>query len=188
MNDPEKFSDLDRLAFEMAPIGIVLSENGVIRACNPEFIRMFGLNRETVIDQSISIIYPSFEEFVRIRNIQVKPLRETGLFSDERIMSRADGTLFWCRVRGRTLTSEGDPLARAVWSIADLSRIRPITELSKRERLIIRNLIDGKTSKEIARILDMSPRTVEAHRSRLLSKFGAANVVELMTRLGSSPV
>ncbi|MCB1462482.1 MAG: PAS domain-containing protein [Nitratireductor sp.] len=187
MDNSGKHRDLDRLAYESAPIGIVLTENRIIRACNPEFARMFGFDRDALIDQSFAILYPSFEEFERIRNIGVQPLRETGGYSDERVMARADGTLFWCRVRGRTLTTEGDPLAKAVWSIADLSQTRPMTQLSTRERQIMMHLIDGRTSKEIAKILAISPRTVETYRGRLLSKFGAANVVELMTRVASMP-
>lgn len=188
MSDTQNHEDFDRLAYEMAPVGVVLTENRIIRACNPAFARMFGFDREALIDQSFAILYPSFEEFVRIRDVGKKPLRETGRYMDERVMARADGSLFWCRVRGRTLTTKGDPLARAVWSIADLSDTRPITELSTRERQIILHLIDGRTSKEIARILDISPRTVETYRSRLLNKFGATNVVDLMSRLGSMPV
>lgn len=181
------FGRLDRLAYEMSPVGLVLTENRIIRACNPEFARMFGFERKALIDQSFAILYPSFEEFVRIRNVGVEPLRKTGAYSDERVMARADGSLFWCRVRGRTLTTEGDPLAKAVWSLADLSLVRPMTQLSTRERQIMMHLIDGRTSKEIAKILDISPRTVETYRARLLSKFGATNVVDLMTRVGSMP-
>ena len=187
MANSEKYGELDRLAYESVPIGIVMTENRVIRACNPAFAEMFGFERSALIDQSFAILYPSFEEFVRIRDVGVKPLREIGRYTDERVMARSDGTLFWCRVRGRTLTSEGDPLAHAVWSFADLSDMRPITELSTRERQIMMHLIDGRTSKEIAKILAISPRTVETYRGRLLSKFGAANVVELMTRVASMP-
>lgn len=187
MNAAHKHAELDQLAYEMAPVGIVLTENRIIRACNPEFARMFGFDRSALIDQSFAILYPSFEEFIRIRNIGVQPLRENAAYSDERVMARADGSLFWCRVRGRTLTTKGDPLAKAVWSIADLSHTRPMTQLSTRERQIMMHLFDGRTSKEIAKVLAISPRTVETYRARLLSKFGAANVVELMTRVGSMP-
>ena len=185
--DEHEFTGLDRLAYEMSPVGIVLTENRIIRACNPEFARMFGFEREALLDQSFAVLYPSFEEFERIRNIGVRPLRETNTYMDERVMARSDGSLFWCRVRGCTLTTQGDPLAKAVWSFADLSQMRPMTQLSTRERQIMMHLFDGRTSKEIAKILTISPRTVETYRARLLSKFGAANVVELMSRVGSMP-
>ncbi len=143
--------DLDALAYEMAPVGIVLTQDRVIRACNPAFAAMFGYPREALIDRSFAILYPTMEEFVRIRDVGVKPLREFGRYSDERIMARANGALFWCRVRGVTLTKEGDPLAKAVWSFADLSTERPVQRLTTRERQIIMHLGEGLTSKEIGR-------------------------------------
>lgn len=183
LDDPE----LDHLAYMEAPIGLVLTESRVIRACNPAFAAMFGYAREQLVGQLFAILYPTLEEFEKIRNVGVKPLRETGRYSDERVMARADGRLFWCRVRGRTLTSEGDPLARAVWSFADLSFERPVPRLSTRERQIVMHLAEGRTSKEIARLIDISPRTVETYRANLLRKFQAGNVAELLSHLGGMP-
>ncbi|HEU4987242.1 MAG TPA: PAS and helix-turn-helix domain-containing protein [Rhizobiaceae bacterium] len=178
---------LDDLAYEFAPVGIVLTESRVIRTCNPAFAAMFGYDREELVDASFAILYPSFEEFVRIRNVGVEPLRKTNRYSDERIMARKDGSLFWCRVRGHSLTREDDPLRRAVWSFADLSESRPVLKLSARERQIVMHLGEGRTSKEIARMLAISPRTVEAYRARLLKKCRAHNVAELLSNLSSMP-
>jgi PAS domain S-box-containing protein len=44
--------------------------------------------------------------------------------------------------------------------------------LSQRERQILRGLIAGMTNKEIARRLNLSPRTVEMHRRNLLKDLG----------------
>lgn len=179
--------DLHDLAFRCAPVGIVMTESRVIRACNPAFAGMFGYAEEELIDQSFAILYPSLEEFVRIRDIGVEPLRKTNRYSDERIMARKDGSLFWCRVRGFSLTRQDDPLRHAVWSFADLSDSRPVHELSTRERQIVMHLGEGRTSKEIARTLAISPRTVEAYRARLLKKYGAGNVAELLIHLSAMP-
>lgn len=187
MDGANNYEDLNRLAWEYAPVGIVMTENRVIRTCNPAFAHMFGFVVEDLVDQSFAILYPSYEEFVRVRDIGVKPLREANRYSDERIMARSDGTMFWCRVRGITLTDEGDPLMKAVWSFADLSHERPVQELTTRERQLIMYLGEGRTSKEIARIIQISPRTVEAYRARLLKKYKAANVAELLGKLGGVP-
>jgi PAS domain S-box-containing protein len=179
--------ELHLIAFESAPIGIVMTESRVIRACNPAFAAMFGYEREELIDRSFAILYPSVEEFVRIRDVGVEPLKKNNRYSDERIMARKDGTLFWCRVRGHSLTRDDDPLRRAVWSFADLSETRQVLKLTTRERQIVMHLGEGRTSKEIARMLDISPRTVEAYRARLLKKCSAANVAELLSHLSSMP-
>jgi PAS domain S-box-containing protein len=178
---------LNELAFRHAPVGIVMTESRIIKACNPAFASMFGYEVDQLLEQSFAILYPSFEEFLRIRNVGVEPLKKANRYTDERIMARKDGSLFWCRVRGHSLTREDDPLRHAVWSFADLSDSRPVYALSTRERLIVMHLGEGRTSKEIARTLSISPRTVEAYRARLLKKYSAGNVAELLSNLGGVP-
>ncbi|HEX5091180.1 MAG TPA: response regulator [Burkholderiales bacterium] len=52
--------------------------------------------------------------------------------------------------------------------------------LTEREREVLDHLLAGRTSKEIARALSISPRTAEAHRHNLLQKFGAGSAKELV--------
>ena len=174
---------LAELAFAYAPIGIVVTENRVIRECNIAFAEMFGYPAGDLKDQSFSILYPSGEEFKNVRNRGVNQLQTSNRYWDERIMARNDGSLFWCRVRGYSFTPD-DPLQRAVWSFADLSELRPYRALTRREREIISYLADGLTSKEIALKLDISYRTVEVYRAKLLKKFGVTNTSALFSALG----
>ena len=171
------------LAYTYAPVGLVVTENRVIRDCNLAFAQMFGYARGELRNQLFSILYPSDEEFANIRDRGVKQLRETNTYWDERIMARKNGTLFWCRVRGHSFTPE-TPLDRAVWSFADLSSIRPYLPLTRREREILSHMSDGLTSKEIALKLDISHRTVEVYRAKLLKKFGVSNTSGLFHSLG----
>lgn len=113
----------EALGFIKAPIGLVITENRVIRAGNRAFAGMFGYHVDELRDQSFAILYPSELEFVQIRDKGAKNLREKNRCRDERIMARADGSQFWCRVRARTFTRD-DPLMRAAWSFADLSDVR----------------------------------------------------------------
>lgn len=54
-----------------------------------------------------------------------------------------------------------------------------LANLTEREREVMMLAIDGLTSKEIALRLNISYRTVETHRTRLILKTGASNMVEL---------
>lgn len=179
--------DLEALAFDHAPIGLIYAENRVIRRCNHRFEHMFGYNAGALDGHSLSTIYPSMEEYRRIGDIGLQKMQGTGQYEDERIMRRRDGTYFWCRVRGQSLEPSA-PFARSVWSFADISEHRPVTGMTGRERQVAKMMAEGMTSKEIARGLCISPRTVEVHRARLLDKFGARNSLELIARLTGLPI
>jgi DNA-binding NarL/FixJ family response regulator len=51
--------------------------------------------------------------------------------------------------------------------------------LTSREREILQLIAEGKTSKQIALISHISPKTVETHRRKLLDKIEASGVAEL---------
>lgn len=52
--------------------------------------------------------------------------------------------------------------------------------LSPREQEVLRFLADGRTNKEIAAALDISPRTVEVHRARVMLKLDVHTVGQLV--------
>jgi len=54
-----------------------------------------------------------------------------------------------------------------------------VNELSSREKQVMNLLAAGKHTKAIAKELGVSPKTVEHHRPRILSKLGVDSVVEL---------
>lgn len=51
--------------------------------------------------------------------------------------------------------------------------------LSPREVQVMQGVVEGKISKVIARELDISTKTVELHRSRVMAKMQAGSVVHL---------
>lgn len=54
-----------------------------------------------------------------------------------------------------------------------------IDGLTDKEKLVMRKIFDGITSKDIANILGNSSRTIELHRSRIFEKMRVNNAVEL---------
>ena len=52
--------------------------------------------------------------------------------------------------------------------------------LSKRELDVLKLLVNGATSKETARILGISPRTVEDHRTNIIKKLGVRRGADLI--------
>ena len=171
-------------AFEMAPIGLVLSARRLIRDCNRRVLELFGAEREQLIGQSFEVLYPSPAEFERTGARIVASLDRRGFYADDRVMKRlGSGELFWCHVSGRALDPK-DPHAEGIWSFEDLSHQRRIrVELTGREREIAALLIEGSTSKMIGKQLAISPRTVDVYRARLMKKYATASTAELVHKL-----
>ncbi|RZJ85238.1 MAG: PAS and helix-turn-helix domain-containing protein [Massilia sp.] len=171
------------MIFQHAPVGMCVSSDRVIRSCNQALATMFGYEAGELHEKSFSVLYPTMDEFLRTGDRIAPIMNAKGRYSDERIMRRADGELFWCHVTGRALDPT-QPLGAGVWTFEDVSEKRPVTaELTPREREIAALLVEGKTSKMIARDTDLSPRTVEMHRASLMRKFSASTSSELVHKL-----
>jgi DNA-binding NarL/FixJ family response regulator len=59
-------------------------------------------------------------------------------------------------------------------------KTNPLKGLTKRENQILTLVVEGYTSKAMAKKLNLSPRTVDHHRSSLLRKFNMKNSVDLV--------
>jgi two-component system, LuxR family, response regulator FixJ len=55
--------------------------------------------------------------------------------------------------------------------------------LTPRERVALAQIVRGASSKEAARRLGISPRTVEFHRANVMQKLGAKNTADLVRRV-----
>jgi PAS domain S-box-containing protein len=183
-------ADLDltyQLAFDAAPVGMALSRSRTIVDCNQALCDMFGAPRSQLVGQSFEQLYPSADEFERTGERITPVLNAKGTYSDNRIMRRAGGRTagetFWCHVTGRALLP-ADPHAAGIWCFEDLSHQRPIVDvLTPREREVAALLMQGLTSKAIGRVLDISHRTVEIYRAKLMRKYNAHTTADLVRKL-----
>ncbi|RZL66075.1 MAG: PAS domain S-box protein [Variovorax sp.] len=176
-----------RLAFEHAPVGMVLSRHRTMVDCNVRLCEMFGAAREVLVGQSFRLLYPSVAEFERIGKRMEPILNTSGRYADNRMMKRLDGPLrgetFWCHVTGRAL-NRAAPHEAGIWTFEDLGSRRSVTaELTPREREVAAHVMQGLTSKQIGRALDISHRTVELHRARLMRKYTASTTAELVQKM-----
>ena len=56
--------------------------------------------------------------------------------------------------------------------------------LSGREREVLRFVVNGLSTKEMAREMGLSHRTVDTHRAHLMRKMGCSNLLQLMKEIG----
>ena len=56
----------------------------------------------------------------------------------------------------------------------------PIESLSPRERQVLQLVVEGHSSAEVAAMVNLSPKSVDTYRSRLMRKLGVTDVVGLV--------
>jgi PAS domain S-box-containing protein len=175
------------LIFEHAPVGLMVTHNRIIERCNLALAQMFGYDVTELVGKTTELLYPSHEEYEWIGDRGAESMQRTGTYRDQRIMRHSKGHMFWCAVSGKSFSPEA-PYASVIWVFEDLSDQRPLkADLTVREREIAAHLVRGMTSKQIGRDLNVSHRTVEAHRMRLMRKLGVATHAELIGRILGMP-
>jgi DNA-binding CsgD family transcriptional regulator len=165
---------------DLLPVGTMLSHQRVITSGNSLFAGMFGYASEDLEGASLAKLYPSYREFVDRGDQWLAFMRDIGEHCDERIMLRKGEHPVRMRVRGRC-KDRRDPykLVACTFEIVSLASEGAIA-LTRRERSIVELMGDGLTSKEIAKKLDLSHRTIETYRARLMAKTGARNASQLL--------
>lgn len=163
------------------PVPMVYATYRIIRDCNVEFAKEFGYERDELIDQSFSKLYPKLRDFVRTGQMWQTNFAGGRVYYDERLMRRRDGTSFWCKVRGRS-RNHADPFAEALYCFEPMSRTVAATTslISDRQKQVLTLVSQGKTNVQIAQEIGLSKRTIEAHRARLMRAHGLRNSAELI--------
>ena len=86
-----------------------------------------------------------------------------------------DDALLTCIQRGTEAVEKAREHASSVATVT-----KSLGTLTTRERQVLDLLIVGHANKVIAHELDISPRTVEVHRGRVMEKMGARNLSDLV--------
>jgi DNA-binding CsgD family transcriptional regulator len=110
-----------------------------------------------------------------------------GRIGDDQAATLAAAHAAWKRVgataRARaavdTMRAAGLPAPRPLFEPADLAPAEGPAPLTARERSVARLVNDGRTNQQIARMLDISVKTVEAYLTRLYRKTSCSSRVEL---------
>ncbi len=62
----------------------------------------------------------------------------------------------------------------------DRKRKDGVTSLTDREQEILQLIAEGNSNKEVAAVLGVSPRTIENHRAKIMSKLRLKSLSELV--------
>ena len=117
-------------------------------------------------------------------------------------IERPDGTRTFCRSEVKLIHDVSGHVLGAVNVMIDLAGVSQgskadiegaveaersaaesqelVARLSERQRQVMKGIVAGQSTKEIARRLGLSPRTIEVHRRSLMLKVHARSVAELV--------
>jgi FixJ family two-component response regulator len=161
--EPEAFYDIGGL---LAPACIVLDVRTPVVAASA-IGALARARRPSLPVVGVGALAGDLERVVELMKAGVTDILETP-FTAERLLN--------------VVAEASDRLAAAV--IRHLSVLQAavrIGEMNPRERDVLGGLVVGGTNKTIARDLGISPRTVEIHRARLMSRLGARNPSEAVS-------
>ena len=99
--------------------------------------------------------------------------RVDGLFSKSASVSSMFERLPMIATGGRYIAPE---------FVGMIEQGRQTLTLTDRERQILNMVVSGKTNKEVAAALNISPKTVDKHRTSMMSKLEVHSVAQLMAR------
>lgn len=90
-------------------------------------------------------------------------------------------TAIGAALRGQTYVSADLRSAALDEHLDETKRhVKPAIELTPRQREILQLLAEGKSAKEAAAVLDISPRTVETHKYRMMDELGLKSSAQLI--------
>ena len=86
---------------------------------------------------------------------------------------RASGS--YCSILGLMISP-----SRSRYLKSPKSGDRKAFELTPRQRDVLRLVVEGRAAKEIAKVLSISPRTVEFHKYRIMETLGCRTTAEMI--------
>lgn len=133
-----------QLIFDNAIVGIGTLHERVITRCNRRFEELFGYGPGELNNQNIRILYPSAEAFERIGRIGYGYLLTHSSYSDERMMKRKNGEIFWCNVDVKPLDLQ-DPQRDVVMIFQDISKRKASEAALLRAHEQLEQLVEERT-------------------------------------------
>jgi PAS domain S-box-containing protein len=158
---------------------LFLDTNGNIIYANNKFFSVTGLTEENSMTRSIFHFTDNKILRKNIDRLSQTPMNNIML----KVNLTGPGTGTILNVRLQRITDKYGDLLGILFigkEVRGMERVKEIYGISKREIEIIRQVMSGKTNREIAALLNITERTVKAHLTNIYNKIGIYNKVQLM--------
>jgi len=104
-----------------AQVGIAHLEERRFIWANRQMEEMFGYKKKEIKEKTEEMLYPSHEDYEQLGNDAYPILSQGKPYETERIMRRKNGRLFWCHLRGTSI-SPRNPKKGTIWTLMDIDR------------------------------------------------------------------
>jgi PAS domain S-box-containing protein len=149
-----------------------------------EHYRIFGLSPEQftpTFQDAIRFVHP--DDVSRIEEVVVRSITNGDPFSCEYRVLRADGIERTVFARG-TRTDDAGGASTLYGIVQDITeRKQAAADLSPQERRVLDLVAQGRTNKEIAVAMNLSPKTVKNYLSSVFQKLQVTGRAEAVSRI-----
>lgn len=129
---------------ENASVGILFTRERKVFHCNRRFSEMFGWQHGELAEQPTLLFYPSEESFREMGQLATPILTSGQLLDVEWMMRRKDGSLFWCRIRGKAV-DPSDSSRGTIWITEDITERKNAQQSLNRILLEQQAILDNAT-------------------------------------------
>lgn len=134
-----------QIIFDNAFVGVCYTRNRVVLRCNRRFEEMFAYAEGDLNGQGVKQLYPCVEDYERRGRVGYQHLKTHDSYSDERLMRRRDGSLFWCQVMGRSL-DRANPEQDSIWIFQDITERKATAEALQRANEHLESRVKERTA------------------------------------------
>ncbi len=131
-----------RAIFELAPVGLLVTRDGIVIACNPAFAEMIGRSAPSLIGRPSAIGFSSRDEYERFAREAASALAAGKRYHGEIRLAHKDGTTLWCELEGQPVRSRAGH-RETVWCARDITAERRSREALARALLDQRAILDN---------------------------------------------
>jgi PAS domain S-box-containing protein len=170
--EEHRFRDL----YHQSPVALYRTrlEDGKLLECNKALAALLGYSS---VEECKANHY-SVDHYVQPQQRQIllnRLHKEKSVKDFELQIRRADNKEIWVELTAELYPEEG-------WIEGAMREITAAKVLTETEKQILNLIMQGKSSRQIARQLYRSVRTIEDHRAHIMHKLQARNLVELTVR------
>lgn len=171
----EKSEQDYRQLYDNAHVALFRSSlDGTLLHCNKACLSFFGYSRDTDEQEYLNKVRVTDYYVDQKRRQQfIEALKNNQSVQHFEVeLKRSCGTTFWASISAKIFPEERF-IEGAIYDITAKKL------LTKTERKVLQILLQGKSNKEIAKVLGRSVRTIEDHRAHIMQKLDVDNVFDL---------